>query len=191
MKTRELKLSLTVMAVAALALTGCNSVKQQMGFSRQSPDEFLVVKRAPLTLPPNYALRAPAGPDEIRPATQASQEAEAVISGKTSSAPSAKKDASKQDAAFLDKLGTANADPSVRTHLDEDNGYVALQNRSVADKLIFWQEYDPSIEDAQTPVVDAKKEAERLKQNKQEGKPLNTGDVPVIEKKSGTIDKIF
>jgi hypothetical protein len=47
--------------------------------------------------------------------------------------------------------------------------------------------------DAAVPAstVDAKAEAERLKKNQAEGKPANAGDVPVIEKKQGTLDKIF
>lgn len=176
--------------VLIIALTGCSSVKQQLGISRHSPDEFMVVKRAPLSLPPNYALRAPTEPNEMAPASEAAVTAQTVLTGKPA-APADKKP-SKHDAAFMAKLGTDMADPAIRSHIDQDNGYVALQNRSVVDKLIFWEDQeDPGLEKVPNPVVDPKKEAKRLKQNEKEGKPLNTGNTPVIEKKKGTIDRIF
>ncbi len=52
---------------AILALSGCSDVKQELGVGRNSPDEFMVVKRAPLTLPPDYTLRPPSDPSEAQP----------------------------------------------------------------------------------------------------------------------------
>ena len=39
---------------AALALSACNSTKESLGLSPKAPDEFMVVPRAPLSLPPEY-----------------------------------------------------------------------------------------------------------------------------------------
>ena len=52
--TRFLCRSLVLTAVlsGSLLLAACDSVKRQVGVGRHSPDEFAVVKRAPLTLPP-------------------------------------------------------------------------------------------------------------------------------------------
>ena len=50
-----------VLGIAAL-LTGCtgnSKVGRVLGFEKSTPDEFAVVKRAPLTLPPDYGLRPP------------------------------------------------------------------------------------------------------------------------------------
>jgi Protein of unknown function (DUF3035) len=97
------------------------------------------------------------------------------------------------DTAFLTKLGAEQGNPDIRRVINEENGYIALQNRTVADKLVFWNDEnkDADIEKAPAPVVDAKKEKERLKKNKADNKPANTGDVPVIDKKKNTLDKIF
>ena len=43
-----------------LVLSGCgNDVRQALGMTKQSPDEFQVVAHAPLTLPPDYSLHPP------------------------------------------------------------------------------------------------------------------------------------
>ena len=41
-------------------LSGCTDVKEVLGYTKQSPDEFQVYARAPLSLPPDYNLRPPA-----------------------------------------------------------------------------------------------------------------------------------
>jgi hypothetical protein len=53
-------------AVAATTLAGCQSASKALGMSKVVPDEFRVVTKAPLVVPPDYALRPPA-PGEPRP----------------------------------------------------------------------------------------------------------------------------
>ena len=176
---------LTASAVV-LALSGCGSVKKELGVGRQSPDEFMVVKRAPLTLPPDYDLRPPSA-DSAPPAQLAANQAKTQMLG------SAGGDVEKAtaDQALLGKMGATNANPDIRNTIDKENGYIALDNKKLVDKLVFWEEDDGSDAAAPTSVVNAEKEAARIKQNQADGKPLNQGDVPVIEKKKSTIDKIF
>ena len=180
-------LPLAAMITAALALSACSDVKEELGVGRNSPDEFTVVKRAPLTLPPDYTLRPPGEAANTEQTADAASQAKAAVLGKDT-APVA---AGAADKTMLEKLGVASIDPDIRKQIDEDNGYIALKNRTVADKLIFWDDNGPSDKNSPDSVVDPKKEAERIKKNKEEGKPINDGDVPVIKKKQSTIDKIF
>ena len=46
-------------ALLALVLTGCSSLNSILGGEKTPPDEFRVVSRAPLSLPPDYGLTAP------------------------------------------------------------------------------------------------------------------------------------
>ena len=57
---------LVLVASAVFALTACEGVKKQFGLTKQSPDEFRVVARAPLSLPPDFTLRPPE-PGAVRP----------------------------------------------------------------------------------------------------------------------------
>ena len=93
--------------------------------------------------------------------------------------------------AFLNRAGAQNADPDIRAAINRDNGYIALQNRTVAEKLIFWGDGEVDQSKMPSSVVDATAEAERLQKNREEGKAVNDGNVPVIEKKKSTLDKIF
>lgn len=62
--------------LGALALTGCGS-KQKGVFGRNGPDEFRVARRAPLVIPPDFALTPPRPgaprPQEADSSTQALQ----------------------------------------------------------------------------------------------------------------------
>lgn len=182
-----MKILRVTVLVAALALGACQNVKEELGVGRNSPDEFTVVKRAPLTLPPEYGLRPPAD-GSAPPAQMASTRAKTILLGQQQSV--AKGSA---DTLLLDKMQVENASPNIRDTLDMENGYLALKNKPLVDKLMFWEDSDPAALDKRIPtsVVNPGKESERLKENAQEGKPVNEGDVPVIEKKKGTIDKIF
>ncbi|HYD18282.1 MAG TPA: DUF3035 domain-containing protein [Patescibacteria group bacterium] len=177
------KSSLLLVAALALGVTGCAEVKKQVGMGRSSPDEFMVVKRAPLTLPPDYELRAPS-PDSLPPASDASNQAKAALVGNATV--TAEKGTAED--ALLKKMGAQNADPSVRTAINRENGVIELKNRTLVDKLVFWSD-KPG--EQPTSVVNAAQEKERIKQNESAGKPVNAGEVPVIEKKQSTIDKIF
>ncbi|MBI3440564.1 MAG: DUF3035 domain-containing protein [Proteobacteria bacterium] len=177
-----------VLIALAIALSGCTSVKKELGVGRNSPDEFTVVKRAPLTMPPDYTLRPPGSPAETAPAAEATNTVKAALLGKTE-VPVTQ---SSSDQVLLDKMGTTMANPDIRQKIEEDNGYISLKNQSVADKLIFWDdEKQPPLDRTPTSVVNPTAEAERIKKNKAEGKPINEGNVPVIEKKTSTLEKLF
>jgi hypothetical protein len=74
---------LGLVMVAVLALGGCarGSVQQALGLGKRSPDEFAVVKRAPLIVPPEYDLRPP-DPGAPRPNIgRSSDQARTVMTG--------------------------------------------------------------------------------------------------------------
>tara|TARA_B100001123_G_scaffold206423_2_gene233935 strand:- start:611 stop:1303 length:693 start_codon:yes stop_codon:yes gene_type:complete len=55
-----------VLLAATGVIAGCSGVQKQLGLSRTAPDEFNVVSRAPLSLPPDINLRPPQ-PGTTRP----------------------------------------------------------------------------------------------------------------------------
>lgn len=179
---------ITLACLAVVSLSACQNVKRELGVGRNSPDEFLVVKRAPLTLPPDYALRAP---DEsgLPPASESTQQARAALLGGSEAQAAARTGSGEE--ALLAKMGTGAADPEIRSTINRENGYLVLENRTLADKLLFWKEPAPESESLPQSEVNARSEYERLRKNQEEGKPVNEGDVPVIQKKKGTIDKLF
>ncbi len=199
MKRNEVKKNLMtagVLLLGMLALSACSGVKQEMGVGRNSPNAFDVVTRAPLTLPPDYALRPPesAGAAAAQSTANTSAQVKDELMGENMSsgnASAAQKKADPAATAFMDKLGVPNANPDIRQIIDQDNGYIALKNQPVADKLIFWQDTKPTPKDIPEAVIDPEAEAARIKKVEAEGKPINADMTPTIRQKTNTLDKLF
>ena len=169
-----------VLATGVLTgVAGCGEeTRQRIGLGNEPPDEFAVATRAPLALPPNYALRPPA-PGARRP-----QEAEIrdrvretrIRSAATGASPAG--EASPAENAFLMRLGAAGADPAIRAKVDAESEALADAQTGFIDKIVFWRNPDPPGE-----VVDAKQESQRLKSNAALGKPPAAGATPMIERR--------
>ena len=162
-------------------VAGCSQVKQQLGIGRNSPDEFAVVKRAPLSLPPEYNLLPP---DPNKPHTEVisdrrPEQAKEAVFGLDDAQ---NKQNLPPETALLEKAGAYYANPDIRNVLDREAGYITFYNeeKNLTERILFWKK------DKEEPVlVDAKAEAERLKKNKEEGLPPHEGEVPTIHKKNG------
>ena len=71
-----------LVGTALVSLAGCGSgVKQALGIGKDAPDEFAIVTKAPLVIPPDFNLRPPQ-PGAPRPQTSTpSQQAENMMFG--------------------------------------------------------------------------------------------------------------
>jgi len=80
--------ALLALLPAALLLAGCgDEVKKTFGLGKNPPDEFQVVRRAPLALPPDFSLRPPQ-PGAGRPQEEtASDQARRTVLDQTQAAP--------------------------------------------------------------------------------------------------------
>ncbi|MCL2469261.1 MAG: DUF3035 domain-containing protein [Alphaproteobacteria bacterium] len=170
---------LAVLGLSAILLAGCSGVSESMGFGRHVPDEFSVVDRAPLSLPPVYDLRAPT-PGAARPQDETAQKrANQVVFGTAGKA--ALPAASKTEIALLTQAGAEQAEPQIRTLVDRESAQKALGERHLVEELLWWKNPE-----GKSVTVDAVAEAERLKEIKEKGESVTTGATPIIEKnKSG------
>ena len=168
------RIVLSVFCLAALS--ACESAKDKIGLNPEAPDEFKVVKRAPLAFPPDYTLRPPR-PGAPRPQEQttAQQAAGAVFGEEVSTQAAAP---TSGEAALLQRAGSRGADPNIRKRVDSESQELFDRNKPVAEKLFGW---GGDKNTASATVVDAKAEAERLEDNAEEGKPVTEGDTPSIE----------
>lgn len=94
---------------------------------------------------------------------------------------------SEASSAFFEKLGTGEAQPDIRQQLGED-ALKEPERKKDAESL-----YEQIMGEDDEPVVDAKGEAERLRKNKDEGKPVTEGETPNADegKTDSVIDQIF
>jgi hypothetical protein len=173
--SRILKLSLS--AATLLSLAACGDVERSFGLVRDAPDEFTVETRAPLSMPPDYALRPPE-PGAPRPQeVSAQQAAEAALAPDTALAAAAAGPTTPGQQALEQQAGP-EAPANIRKKVDSE---VALdrEKRSLTDRLLFWKSGPPP-----GTVLDPVQENQRLRENAALGQSPTTGETPIIQDKA-------
>jgi len=155
---------LAILAVA-LALTACNPFRESMSLNRTAPDEFQVIAHAPLSMPPDIALRPSASGTAPPPETSTQVDTQSVVfdSGGTRETTIDLSDRSPGEVALLQSVGATGVDPNIRRVIEEETAAQVERDRSVVSRLNFWQTPEPPAE----------------------------GDTPTIEKKKGLLQGIF
>jgi hypothetical protein len=152
----------TALMAATAGLAGCQSTSRALGMAKVTPDEFRVVTKAPLVVPPDYALRPPA-PGEPRPQElQPESAARTALLGQREA--QVRSDGEKL---LVAKAGAEKADPLIRYVVDDEFGDVAHKDKSFADRVMFWRSDAPAAtagaQDNTPAPVDAQAEEERVK----------------------------
>lgn len=194
------RLCLALLVPFALAACDNSSVRDTLGLSRKAPDEFRVVSRPPLSVPPEFNLRPPAKPGEEAGTgleMPARDQAKALVTGDVSTPPlnsgtadtavmsvSSAPLSTGADAQFLQNAGAQTADPAIRASLKAEEEVQADEDKSILEKL-----REPSTNE---PVVKPDEEAQRIKSNASAGQPVTAGETPMDKAKdTGTLGKIF
>ena len=148
----------------ATGLCACHSAEQALGISKVTPDEFRIVTKAPLSLPPDYALRPPQPgeprPQELQPESAARQ---ALLDEQSSA------DRSDGEKLLVEKAGADHADPNIRYVVDDEFGNLAHKDKGFANWVMFWKKGQPAappegLGDPNTPTpINAAVEEERVK----------------------------
>ena len=179
----HLSIAIRLIAPAAIVvllswLQRDSSLSRTFGLTRDAPDEFTVVTRAPLSMPPDFTLRPPE-PGAARPQEQSDRslaESALVPDAALGGAPAGVSPG--QAALVRDAGGGAPAD--IRQRVDQEARLDASDD-SFIDRLLYWRKPD-----TQQAVVDPTKETQRLRQNAALGQSPETGETPIIrEKKKG------
>jgi hypothetical protein len=165
-----------VLSVAALSLIGCETFRQAAGIAKQPPDEFAVVTKSPLVIPPDFNLKPPkpgAAPTNQVSPTVAAQSA-MFGDDPAAAAAAIPGNFSPEERLVLANTGGATADPSIRKQIASDEKQMEATDDSFTDTLLF-QSSDPY----KGAPVDADAEAARIAAAKAQGQQVagtaNTG----------------
>ena len=173
-------------ACALLVLSGCDDTKRALGINKSIPDEFAVVRRAPLVMPPDYNLRPPApGSERPQEGTTAEQARNALI-GRNRLDGYRVRGFSPGEIELLDRAGADLILPGVRELVDKETSAFANEDDNFTDRLIFW-----SSNRALGTPIDPVAEQKRLNENQALGKDPNDGPIPVISKGGSSVLGIF
>lgn len=183
---RRLRAGLSAVALM-LALSACSEAKRSLGYEKMPPDEFQVVQRAPLAMPPDFALRPPS-PGAARPQEGTTREqARQQLMGVRQTSPISTAGRSQGEVALLRRAGAEEIQPEIRSLVNKESQALADADKSFTDKVVFWRKPEPMGE-----ALDAGKETKRLRENQALGRSLSDGDTPVIKRRQkGMLEGIF
>ena len=164
----------TVMRVAALSamalsLIGCESIREAAGITKEPPDEFAVVTKSPLVIPPDFNLKPPkpgAAPTNQTSPTVAAQSA---LFGDDPAAAAAAipGNFSAEERVVLANSGGAAADPSIRKQIASDEKQMEATDDSFTDQLLF-----SSPDPYKGTPLNADAEAQRIQSAKAQGQQV-------------------
>ncbi len=192
-----------------LLLSACGegqNARDLLGLSRNAPDEFKVVSRPPLSVPPDFALRPPAEGADTTNLPPSDLAARAMLTGNDEESLSGEKQTmgdaetavgvvesfdleSEADEGFLANIGAGDAKENIRETLDQEQASREAAIQKELDSAFGWVA-KPKDEDS--TIVNAEEEKKRLKANKDSGKSVTEGETPSIEPKAkGPLEGIF
>lgn len=184
--------SVAALGLSIVVLNGCDQARQALGQTKQSPDEFAVFSRAPLSLPPDFGLRPP------RPGAERPQQVNPRDTVRKALASSARRPAtvakaqtpaglSPGEEAILRQTGAVNANPNIRQIVNQETTLIAAESKDFTDKIVFWRKPE-----APGTTVDPDREARRIREKQALGEPINQGTIPTIQrKKKALLEGVF
>lgn len=189
MSGRNHSLTRAVLGVSlALLLGACENVKNQLGLNKNSPDEFSVLTRAPLTIPPEFNLRPPEpGAERPQEISVQDQVKAALFNASPDKAAASGEPTTTGESAILARAGSSEQQSNIRSVINQDNAIFAEDSGNFVNKLIFWR--DPQ---APGTIVDAAKEDQRLQEAEATGDAPGAGETAIIERtEQGLLEGLF
>ena len=146
----------TALASAALIATGCTSTSRVLGLQKSAPNEFNILTKAPLIIPPEYNLRPPALGASSAENNYTQKSARDALLGNVDDA-----EPSNGEIALMAKAGVNRANPEIRLEIDGTNS-VERKSASFTDRLLFWQNGQILDADGNLVPLDPDIEARRV-----------------------------
>ena len=181
-------ISFALLGGVAAGLVGCDSIRDAAGITKSPPDEFAVVTKAPLVIPPDFNLHPPKPGAPPTNQTSPTESAQCALSGcddPAALAASLPNTYSPGEKALLANSGGANADHGVREQIAADAKSMATANDSFTDTLLFRSGPDPN---AGNPV-NADAEHDRIVAEKSNGQTPVEGQPAKDPQEGATIDR--
>jgi hypothetical protein len=123
----------------ALALAGCDTIRDAAGITKDAPDEFAVVTKQPLIIPPEFNLHPPrpgAAPANQLSPTDTAQSA-LFPDDPNAVAASITGNYSQGEKLLIASAGAANANDSIRQVISADNKSLDAADEGFTNQLLF------------------------------------------------------
>lgn len=135
MMKANLRVWLMALACAGVALSGCQSIREATGAAKVPPDEFTVLTKSPLVIPPDFNLRPP------QPGIASRNDPDADETGGALTQPQVRSAAgltgySEGEKLLLTKTNALTVDPGIRKTITSEIGQED-QGPGFAQKVLF------------------------------------------------------
>ncbi len=182
------RLPILVLSMAVLA-TGCTSTqKRTIGLTRDAPDEFDVLSRAPLSIPPDFRLAEPNPGGESLSDRRADEIPRNTVFG-TDDLDARVYDASNPgplggqttgERSFLGQAGAQNSTANIRQVIDGEARAVNEADDSFINKVITFGTGAQDVSSNEV-LVDAQEETRRIRENRALGNDVTFGETPELD----------
>jgi hypothetical protein len=147
-----------VLGLVLASTSGCSSLSGALGLEKTSPDEFAVVTKAPLIIPPDFSLRPPK-PGAKRPNVKGPSESAAEALFKTAGYEASDAEQSQGEQVLVEVAGADETDGTIRTIVEDDYQEANKPRKTVLQKAAFWSKDEDSAQPSSV-AGSAAKEAE-------------------------------
>ena len=136
---------LAVIAALGVCVAGCQGFRQATGAAKLAPDEFAVMTKSPLIIPPDFNLRPPIpGAPDRNQGTPADMARTALFGQNPQAAAAALQgNFSAGERNLLARSGGSTADPAIRQAISSDSG-LTDQGSGFAERIINPQGQAPA-----------------------------------------------
>jgi hypothetical protein len=146
----------SALALSAAVISGCSSTSRALGLQKSAPNEFNILTKAPLVIPPEYNLRPPEAGASSAENNYSQRSAREALLGDVDAA-----EPTRGEIALMARAGVNRSNPAIRLEIDGENS-VERKSEGFSERVLFWR--DGGVVDAlgNPRPLDPEVEARRL-----------------------------
>lgn len=148
---------LFLLTASSAMMVGCTSTSRALGITKDAPNEFNILTKAPLVVPPEYNLRPPRVGESSAENNYSQQAAREALVGDVDAA-----EPSRGEIVLMTKAGVGRANQEIRVEIDGQNS-VERKTEGLASRILFWQNGQIVDEKGVIIPLDPEAEAERMR----------------------------
>lgn len=164
-------ITLTALIAASASMTACASASKRLGLTTTAPNEFNILTKAPLVVPPEYNLLPPRVGASSSENNYTQESARKALIGDIDDT-----EPTRGEIVLMTKAGVGRANQEVRIEIDGQNS-VERKSSSFSDRVLFWQ--NGSVKMPNGSPLDPELEAKRLESV---NKATGGGEVKITRK---------
>ena len=170
----RLKTLMLATACGAMGLSACSQTTKALGLTKNAPNEFNILTKAPLVVPPEYNLRPPQIGTSSSENNYSQKSAREALLGDIDAA-----EPTRGEVVLMSKAGVGRANQEIRLEIDGTNS-VERKSKSFSDQVLFWR--DGKVLNPDGSPMDPEIEARRMESMKS---ATGGGDVTITRRPGG------